>query len=172
MKKVISILAVVLILALSVMPVFAESVNSPKATLADYNIIIVPGEGGGGTGTYIYITGADDDGHQRVRFVATPDNGFKFTGWEFNGNYTTDGDLSQDTIELDITSDISATPKFEPTTTEPGATETPKPTGKPVVDDGSKSPQTGSSTVVVLSILALCAAAGAAALAVAKKAGK
>lgn len=168
MKKVISILAVLLVLALSVMPVLAESVDSPHATTADYDItIIVPD--GGGSGTYTYVTDVDDDGHQIVRFIATPDPGFEFTGWEFSGKFTTDGDVKQPTVELDIIGDISAIPHFE----KIGETKAPEqPTVKPIVDNGDKSPQTGSDSLVLFSVLALCAVAGAVALTVAKKASK
>ena len=173
MKKVISVLAVLLVLSLSVMPVFADSISSPKATVADYDVIVVPVDGG--TVTYIYITGVDDDGHQQVRFVAQPDDEWDFTGWEFDGEYTViEGDLTDYTVTVDITTDVTVKPGFKPSSPdEPSTTgAAPEPTKKPVIDDGSKSPQTGSDTFAVVSVIALCLIGGAAALAFTKKVRK
>ena len=165
MKKVISILAAVLILSLSVVPAFAESVNSPAPTKGNYNIKIDPTDGG--SATFEYESEIDEDGNQKIKVHAIPDDGFEFDGWVVDGGNVT-GDLS----------DPDAT--LKPTCKKKGVTPTEAPTEKKSspsdkgshVDNGSKSPQTGSNDVVTFAVLSVVALALASAVVVAKKTSK
>lgn len=151
MKKLLAVLAAIMILALSVVPAFAESVDSPSPTKANYQITIIPGPGGG-TYDFDYKTPVGDDGKQTVHFTAKPDDGYKFTGWTFDGDYTTTGSLTDTDLDIIISGDIKATPNFtkigdEPTTNKP----------ETKVDDSTKSPKTGynSYTFIAVSVASL-----------------
>ncbi len=114
MKRTLAILVAVLVIALSAIPAFAAENDyvSPKATVANYQITIIPG-GGGGTYDFTYKTPVDDDGKQTVHFVAKPDDGYEFTGWTFDGNYTLLGNLTDTELDVIVSSDIKATPNFK-----------------------------------------------------------
>lgn len=153
MKRILAILVAVLIIAVSAIPVFAADVKSPKATVANYQITIIPGSGGG-TYDFTYKTPVDDDGNQTVHFTAKPDDGYKFTGWTFDGNYTPLGNLTDTELDLIITGDIKATPNFEKISsgdstdksTDKGTSASAKDTK---IDDSTKSPKTGVNYVYV-----------------------
>lgn len=145
MKRTLAILVAVLVIALSAIPAFAAENDylSPKATVANYQITIIPG-GGGGTYDFTYKTPVDDDGKQTVHFVAKPDDGFEFTGWTFDGNYTPLGNLTDAELDVIVSSDIKATPNFKKT----GSSETTEKKDTKI-DDSSKSPKTGTNYVYV-----------------------
>ena len=145
MKRTLAILVAVLVIALSAIPAFAAENDylSPKATVANYQITIIPG-GGGGTYDFTYKTPVGYDGKQTVHFVAKPDDGFEFTGWTFDGNYTLLGNLTDAELDVIVSGDIKATPNFKKIgssqTTEKKDTK---------IDDSSKSPKTGTIYVYV-----------------------
>lgn len=173
MKKVISILAAVLILSLSIVPAFAESVNSPAPTKGNYNIKIDSTDGG--SATFEYESEVDEDGNQKIKVHAIPDDGFEFDGWVVDGGNVT-GDLSDPDAVLTVSSDARLKPTFK----KKGVTPTEAPTEKKSspsdkgshVDNGSKSPQTGSNDVVTFAVLSVVALALASAVVVAKKTSK
>ena len=172
MKKVLAITVAVLMLALSALPVFAESIDSPKATTANY-IIKFPGDDDivGGRAVAEFVTGVGEDGSQTVVISGIPDEGYAFTGWTLDGNYEiVEGDLTSAVIKLIIFSDINATPQFTkngepvPATTQAADKQ---------VDNGDKSPKTGSNDILAYTLIALsvigCGAASVALVKTAKK---
>ena len=145
MKKTITIMIAVLLIALSVTPAFA--VDSPKPTTANYQITIIPGDGGGEF-NFDYKTPVDDDGNQTVHFSAKPDEGYEFAGWTFEGNYTLLGDSSNPEIDVIARGDIKAYPKFVKIgSNDKGSNKTPD-----KVDTSSKSPKTGSADFIYAGI--------------------
>ena len=145
MKKTLSILIAVLLIAFSVTPAFA--VESPKPTTANYQITIIPGDGGGSF-DFTYKTPVDDDGSQTVHFTAKPDDGYEFAGWTFEGDYTLLGDPSNPEIDVIARGDIKAYPKFVKIgSKDKGTDKTPE-----KVDTSSKSPKTGSADYVYAGI--------------------
>ena len=151
MKKVLAILAAVIIIVVSVVPAFAESVDSPTPTKANYQITIIPGDGGGEF-NFEYKTPVNDDGTQTVHFSADPDDGYKFAGWTFEGDYTLLGDPSNPEIDVLTKGDIKAYPKFVKIGSgdDKGNSSTNKTPEK--VDTSSKSPKTGSADYVYAGI--------------------
>lgn len=143
MKKALAILVAVLVIALSAIPAFAaeNDYQSPKATVANYQITVTPGSEGG-TYNFEYKTPVGDDGKQTVHFVAKPDDGYEFTGWTFDGNYTPLGNLTDAELDVIVSGDIKATPNFKKIGSS-GTTE--KKDTK--IDDSSKSPKTGTNYV-------------------------
>ena len=164
MKKVLTIAVAVLLIAVSVMPAFAAGVDSPGATKANYVIHII-GDGEGGHVVNEYKTDVDENGKQTVVITGIPDEGYEFTGWEIEGDYVPQGDMTDAELELIISGDIDVKPNFKKTSTDDttATTETKAvPTEKKVIDDGSKSPQTGSSdgfayAILIVSLIALSA---------------
>lgn len=147
MKKLIAIAAVLLIIAVSIVPAFAANVDSPTATSANYQITIVPGPGGGGS--YEFTSDVDDNGNQTVHVIAKPNEGYTFTGWTIEGDYTTNGKLTDKELDLTIHGDIKLIPNYSKNG-ENTSTDT-------KVDTGTKSPKTGysASTIVALSVASL-----------------
>ena len=147
MKKVLAILAAVIIIVVSVVPAFAESVDSPTPTKANYQITIIPGDGGGEF-NFEYKTPVNDDGTQTVHFSADPDDGYEFAGWTFEGDYTLLGDPSNPEIDVLAKGDIKAYPKF----VKSGSKDTSTDKTPEKVDTSSKSPKTGSADYVYAGI--------------------
>lgn len=145
MKKTFTILIAVLLIAFSVTPAFA--VDSPAPTTANYQIVIIPGDGGGEF-NFDYKTPVDDNGNQTVHFSADPDDGYEFAGWTFEGDYTLLGDPSNPEIDVIARGDIKAYPKFVKIgSKDKGTDKTPE-----KVDTSSKSPKTGSADYVYAGI--------------------
>ena len=145
MKKTFTILIAVLLIAFSVTPAFA--VDSPAPTTANYQITIIPGDGGGEF-NFDYKTPVDDNGNQTVHFSADPDDGYEFAGWTFEGDYTLLGDPSNPEIDVIAKGDIKAYPKFVKIgSKDKGTDKTPE-----KVDTSSKSPKTGSADYVYAGI--------------------
>ena len=188
MKKVISVLAAILILSLSVIPAFAESVNSPSPTKGNYSVTIVPSEGG--TATYTYDTGVDEDGFQTVTIHAVPNDGYKFIGWSIDGAVPRGGNPDDPDLTFRIGDDIKVTPKFEKVGTPDDGSKDGTDKGEKgdsgktdgnngskgnkgsYVDNGSKYPQTGSDDAVTFVVHSVVALTLASAVVVAKKTSK
>lgn len=188
MKKVISILAAVLIISLSVMPAFAESVESPSPTKGNYNVTIVEVPDEGGSASFTYDTPIRDDGYQTITLSAVPEDDYEFAGWTisgeggnggtasikpallavFGGANPSDSDLKSAELTIDINHDIVATAKFQK---KDGSTPS-KDDSKKTIDDGSKSPQTGANDVVTFAILSVIALALVSTVVVVKKTSK
>ena len=168
MKKVFAIaIAAVLLIAVSVLPAFADSVNSPDATKANYVIHIIDDDGGHVVKEY--KTDVDEGGKQTVVITGIPDEGYEFSKWEITGDYVPQGDLTDPTLELIISSDISAKPVFvktQPGTDSTTATKSEEPKN---IDYGNKSPKTGSSDGAVVAILIVAVLALGAVVVVAKR---
>lgn len=147
MKKILAVTAAVLLIALSVIPAFAANIDSPTAPHGNYQITIVPGPGGGGD--YDFVTGVDDDGNQTVHVIAKPNDGYTFTGWTIEGDYKTNGKLTDAELDLIVHGDIKLIPNYS----KNGENVTPD----TKVDNGTKSPKTGysASTIVALSLCSL-----------------
>lgn len=188
MKKAFTILIAVLLIAVSAMPAFAESVNSPTPTKGNYNVNISVGEDIG-TVTYDFVSGVDENGNQQIHLHIDLKDGEEFGGWVVDGYV--DGDLSKPDTILTISKDavISVKTKGEESTTvvpEPtksgsddsgnkgdnGSKGSSGSSGGKVVDSGSKSPQTGSNDVVTFIAFSALALALASAVVVAKKTSK
>ena len=189
MKKALTVLIAVLLIAVSAMPAFAESVNSPTPTKGNYNINITVSEDIG-TATYDFVSGVDENGNQQIHLHIDLNDGVEFGGWVLDAGYV-DGDLSKTDTIITISSDAVITAKKaggEPETTpEPtksgsgdngdnggskGGSGSKGSTGGKVVDGGSKSPQTGSNDVVTFVAFSALALALASAVVVAKKTSK
>lgn len=150
MKKTLTILVAILLIALSVTPAFA--VESPKPTTGNYQITIIPGDGGGSY-DFTYKTPVDDEGYQTVHFTAKPDDGYEFAGWTFDGDYKLLGDPSNPEIDVLVRGDIKAYPKFVKTGGGSKSGGTSESTVKDTkVDTSSKSPKTGSANFIYIGI--------------------
>lgn len=162
MKKVMAIAIAVVLVALSALPVLA--VDSPQPTKANY-IIITDDEIDGGKIVADYETEVGDDGKQTVIITGLPDEGYEFERWEIDGEYVPQGDLTDSKLELIISSDITVKAVFK----KIGSVVTTAPSQDKVVDNGSKSPQTGSGDHTPYVILFGSIAALLAVVAVAKR---
>jgi hypothetical protein len=155
MKRVLTIMVAVLLIAVSVMPAFAESVDSPTPTKANYQITIVQAEGG--TASYSFVTPVGEVGKQTVHFSAKVDDGYTFAGWTFEGNYSLLGNASDTELDVVVGSDLKVVPAY---TKNGGDTKKTDDTSKTTdnskkdttVDTSSKSPKTGSSEFVYVAI--------------------
>ena len=166
MKKIAAAALALLLIVFSALPVFAESIDSPDATKTNY-IIHIPTDIDGGTASFEYVTDVGDDGTQTVIIRGVPDDGFDLTGWDIVGDYTPVTDLTQSEIKLIISGDIDVKPVF----TKKGAPATTSPVPSPtkVVDNGSKSPKTGSGDGIFWVLFLGSAAALAAVVTIAKR---
>lgn len=153
MKKVAAILAAVLMMVLATMPVFAEEdstwLSSPQGSKKDFNIVVVPTEGGGAD--YSYTTDIVD-GKQQVHIVPKPNDGYEFNHWDISGDYTI---VSQDdktgAIDVIVSEDTVITPVYSKVGTNEIATAT------AYVDNSSKSPKTGNTDVMMVTMVSLAA---------------
>ena len=90
MKKVLSIaIAAVMLIAVSVLPAFADSVNSPGSSKANYVIHIIDYEGGHAVSEY--KTDVDESGKQTVAITGIPDEGYEFTKWDHRRRFRAPG---------------------------------------------------------------------------------
>lgn len=149
MRKVSAILFAAIILMFSVIPAFAA--ESPQGTTFRYDVIIIPTEGG--DGSYEFETGIDEDGNQTIIIKPDPKPGYEFDHWEIDGPYITEGELTDEELELTIHGDVKITPIYK---NQQGTVAT----GTVDVDNSDTSPQTGSSNmalpiaVIILSLAA------------------
>ena len=163
MKKFFAIAIAVLLIAVSAFPAFASNVVSPVPTKANY--IVETEEEEGGHIDVDYKTGVDENGNQTVVITAVPKDGYEFKEWIINGQYTTNGSLTSAVLEMIISSDM----KVKAVYAKKGEAPTEKPADNKVVDNGTKSPQTGSDDFAPYVVLFVSAAALAAVVIAAKR---
>lgn len=113
MKKIVSVLFAILMVAFATIPAFA--VESPVATTAPattfkYEVDVIPTEGG--DGSYEFTTEIDENGEQGVKIIPKPNTGYTFDHWVIDGPYTTDNKLTDGEMNLVITGDITVTPYY------------------------------------------------------------
>ena len=165
MKKVVSLLIAVLLMACAVVSVSAEiSPTAPtivKATII-IDAVVVPDNAGSVTPNIDKPFEYEVNSDGTVKLVASSMDGFKFTHWEFiTGDFDIiEGTLTSPVLVIKPTGDanVRAEAHFVKEDASVPATE---PDSKPPVkpDDGDKSPTTGDSTpVVVVSAVLLMAA--------------
>lgn len=142
----------VLLIAVSVMPAFAESVDSPAPTKANYQITIVQVEGG--TASYAFKTPVGDDGKQTVHFSAKPNDGYTFAGWTFEGSYTLLGNAGDAELDVIAGSDLKVTPAYTKNggSSDDSTKKSDSGSKDTTVDTSSKSPKTGSNEFVYVAI--------------------
>lgn len=150
MKKVVSAVITVLLLALSVVPAFA--VESPVAPANEYKITIITTEGG--NASYEFTSEIDENGNQSVHLTSLPNEGYAFDHWVIDGSYTTEDALTKSEIDIIISSDITVTPYYS----KDGTTVTDPPTTIKT-DTGSTSPKTGYDNNFPYAVIFLAAAA-------------
>lgn len=170
MKKALTVAIAVLLVALSVLPAFAESVQSPTAKPTKY-VVTVDTSAGGGSADVKYEGEIGPDGMQKILLTASPEEGFVFLGWSIAGSYTPVGKLTDATLEVIASGDLTVVPTFakkgSPEETKPFVPS--EPGGDKSKDTGSKSPQTGSQDAVAYIILGVSALAVAAVVVSAKR---
>lgn len=139
MKKISAVLLALMIVVFASLPAFA--VVSPTKSSGKYKVTMHNQNGGSGN----YTEKVDKDG-QHVTLTAHPKNGYKFTNWIIDGKYTiVKGSLTDDEITVLLGSDIDVYPQFEG---EDAAVT-------PSQNTSSKSPQTGDSTPLTITIICL-----------------
>lgn len=198
MKKVLTVVIAVLLIAVSTLPAFAAI--SPTAKPVDYHVVVDSDEG------ITFNATADteilEDGSQQWTLTAHSSEFTKFTGWTINGPYTLlEGSLTDEVIVIKVTGDTEVRANGEPivpgtsapvedttgstdstsatsasegqqTPTKGGSSDGGSSDGgstEKTIDKGGKSPQTGSSDSVVFIILGLSAAAAIAGVITAKR---
>lgn len=135
MKKAVSLLFALIILAFASVP--AMALPSPTAS-KDYKVIIHNTDGGTGT----YTKEVDEDG-RHVTVVAHPKKGYEFVKWKIKGKYDLeDGDLTDEELTVLMNSDLEFTPIFKKVGSKSTESKTPvKSNGSPT------SPKTGDTSV-------------------------
>lgn len=158
-KSAIAIMVAVLLLMFSSISVFAA--ESPTAT-PEINIQIKPTEGGTGSYEFESEFGQGENGGTIVHFEPKPNDGYTFSHWELEGQYTiTEGSLNDGSFTIEAFSDIVATPYY----TKDGSSGGSSSGGSINVPDnnsGNTSPQTGDSSLLfVAGTVVVLAAFGA-----------
>ena len=158
MKKIVSVLFAVLMVAFATIPAFAaeDSVNSPVATTAPattfkQEVDVIPTEGG--DGSYEFTTDIDENGEQHVHIIPKPNPGYVFDHWEIDGSYTTTDKLTDTEMDLIISGDIKVTPYYKK------AGSSTVETGTVNKDINKTSPQTGTNDVLPYAVIMLSIAA-------------
>lgn len=127
MKKICSVLLAVILVIFATVPAFATI--SPSAE-TEFDIIII--NTGGGKGSY---TTEIIDGKKYVTLTADAKDGYEFTHWEIDGEYTiVEGSLDDEKLVIILESDCEASPYFD------GIPVTP-----PTQNTDPVSPQTGDT---------------------------
>jgi hypothetical protein len=166
MKKLVSVLFALMLVAFSVVPAFA--VSSPQASTYKYVVNVVPSEGG--DGAYEFVTEIDQDGKQHVQITPVENEGYIFDHWVIDGPYSTDNNLTDSTMNIVITGDVQITPyyskKTDSSSTDSSASTSSTSATSATVkkDTNSTSPQTGSNDAVAYTIAILATAACAVAV--------
>lgn len=154
MKKIVSVLFAILMVAFTAIPAFAA--ESPVATTAPattfkYEIDMIPSEGG--SGSYDILTDIDENGEQKIHITQKPNPGYNFDHWEIDGSYKTDNKLTDADMDLIISGDMKIIPYF-------------KKIGSSVVETGTvnrdgntTSPKTGANDVLPYAVIMLSIAA-------------
>jgi hypothetical protein len=135
MKKTVSLLIAVIILALSSVPAMAAI--SPTAS-KEYKIVVHNNKGGTGT----YTTKIDKDG-KHATVTAHPKKGYEFVKWTSKGKYKLiKGSLNDKELKILLQGDVEFTPIFKKIGSKSATPQTPvKRNQSPV------SPKTGDSSV-------------------------
>ena len=159
MKKIVSVLFAILMVAFATIPAFAA--ESPVATTAPattfkYEVDVIPSEGG--DGSYEFTTDIDENGEQHVHIIPKPNPGYTFDHWEIDGPYKTDDKLTDPEMDLVITGDIDVTPYYKKKGTSTVET------GTVNRDVNKTSPQTGANDVLPYAVIMLSIAACGAAV--------
>lgn len=156
MKKFVSCIMAIMLVMFAAIPAFAatDDIQSPEGDLR-YKVTVV--QTTGGKGEYEFTSDINENGEQGVRLTATVDSGYKFDHWVIEGSYTTDASLNDATLDIIITSDITATPYF----VKIDGTE-PTQAGTTVVvqkDTSPSSPKTGRNDAPLYAIILFAVAA-------------
>ncbi len=157
MKKLLAITIALMLAAISVLPVFAENIQSPSVAPMPPVIKVIDDPEKG----HVVIDRdkeVDPDGKQKVTITGVPEDGYEFEGWDIEGDYEPIGKLTDRVLELIAKGDLTVKPRF----VKKGESGTePAGSSEKVIDDSSKSPQTGSSAtpyvVLFTSVAALFA---------------
>ncbi len=165
MKRVVSIVLAVFLIALSAMPAFAK-VSPEKSD--EYNLIIHNTNGGSGT----YTAEVDKDG-KHCTLVAHPKNGYTFTHWVIKGKYGIDeGTLKDDSLTIVLKGDCEAWPYFK-SNNKSEQSEPSKPVSR---NSSTVSPKTGDNGsgmyfgfIALATLVAVCGAVGVKAYSTKKK---
>lgn len=168
MKKVVSLLIAVLLLACAVVSVSAEVSPTAPTIVKDkitIDAVVVPDNAGTVTPSIDEPFEFEVNSDGTVKLVASSMEGFKFSHWEFiTGDFDIiEGSLTSSVIVIQPKGDanVRAEAHFVKADDTTPVTE---PDSKPAVtpDDGDKSPTTGDVTpVVVVSAVVLMAALAA-----------
>ena len=84
MKKFLAVAAAILLIDLSVMPAFADSVQSPTAKPTGYAVHLTGAEHG--SAAYSYTSEIGSDGKQGIRLTAVPEAGYELARWDITGD--------------------------------------------------------------------------------------
>ena len=145
MKRIFALLLSICLLASFSVTAFAEYYSPSGSVVFKYEYEIV------GNGSVDKI--ALEDGS--YKFVAIPDEGENFTGWNIIGKdyLIVSGTLNSTEIVILAKSDVKLIANFT------SLTDADKPSGDASKDESEDSPQTGDSTMVVIPLILLAAAA-------------
>ena len=125
MKKIISVLAVLLIAALC-LPVFAMAAESPVAP-STYKCEVSPNNANAGSVNKV------DKGNNVYEITATPANGYKFVEWAINGDQkVVEGTTKEKTLVIELKSDVKAVANFNAISSEGDKDPTSPPSGDSV----------------------------------------
>ena len=174
MKKIISIMLAVLLLAAMPVTAFAKTTGD-SAERVPFKVEVSASSTGKGAVKATDADGKDINGAvltdgDVITLTATPENGSKFAGWVISGEYEiVEGDLNSSVLKIKVKSSkdgVSATANFAlvETTT---STETTVP---PTTNGSGTSPDTGVSSAVPAGVaVAVLGLAGVACITAAKK---
>lgn len=122
MKRFISVLAIVVIMALCV-PVFAMAAESPVAP-STYKCEVTPNNPNGGSVNKV------DKGNNIYEISATPATGYEFIDWTITGEYKLEQGTTKDKlIVIALSSDVKAVANFNIVDSEGDGKPTAPPTG-------------------------------------------
>ena len=140
MKKIISIIALVLVFALCV-PVFAMASVSPVAPTT-YKCDVISNNPNAGSVNKV------DKGGNIYEISASPADGYKIVSWTITGDYKiVQGSTTDAVIIISANGDVSAVANFNAVDTD--------------VDSKPSSPQTGDTVLYMIVLAGLMALAGA-----------
>ena len=125
MKKLLSVLAIVLIAAIC-LPVFAMAADSPVAP-STYKCEVSPNNANAGSVNKV------DKGNNVYEITATPADGYKFVDWTITGDYKiVQGTTKDKTVVIELKSDAKAVANFNTISSEGDKDPTSPPSGDSV----------------------------------------